>query len=279
MKQDRIEKIGNSVIQHGHFNDRVYLLKFSYSDFPGIIDKIEIIAEREGYTKIFAKVPQNVLSSFIQSGYHIEAFIPKYFFDGNDAVFVSKFSDPRRRVIEKEKLDSMSQMMSCLSQIPENTLPHGFSFRKLSISDKNIIVEVYTEVFETYPFPIHDPSYIEQTMGENLVYFGIFHKNRLVAISSSEADYANHAIEMTDFAVRPEFRGRKFALILLNKMEKSMVNEGFSTFYTIARLNSPAMNKTFLNSGYRYTGTLIKNTNISGSIESMNVLYKKSKLE
>jgi hypothetical protein len=34
------------------------------------------------------------------------------------------------------------------------------------------------------------------------------------------------------------------------------------------------MNITFAKLGYRYGGRLINNTNISGSIESMNVWYK-----
>jgi beta-lysine N6-acetyltransferase len=34
------------------------------------------------------------------------------------------------------------------------------------------------------------------------------------------------------------------------------------------------MNKTFLKFDYCYSGTLINNTNIAGSIESMNVYYK-----
>ncbi len=53
-----------------------------------------------------------------------------------------------------------------------------------------------------------------------------------------------------------------------------MKAQDIKTLYTIARLNSPAMNKTFLRLNYTYSGTLIKNTNIAGKIESMNVYYK-----
>jgi beta-lysine N6-acetyltransferase len=35
------------------------------------------------------------------------------------------------------------------------------------------------------------------------------------------------------------------------------------------------MNVTFSRAGYTFTGTLINNTNIGGSIESMNVWYKR----
>jgi hypothetical protein len=57
-------------------------------------------------------------------------------------------------------------------------------------------------------------------------------------------------------------------------MEKRMRKAGIKTPFTIARLNSLAMNKTFLKLHYTYAGTLVKNTNIAGKIESMNVYYK-----
>jgi len=53
-----------------------------------------------------------------------------------------------------------------------------------------------------------------------------------------------------------------------------MKSLGIKVVYTIARLNSIPMNKTFLRLNYQYSGTLINNTNIAGKIESMNILYK-----
>ena len=79
---------------------------------------------------------------------------------------------------------------------------------------------------------------------------------------------------MTDFAVLPEYRGQNLAFRLLVKMEQEMKYANIKTVYTIARLKVPGMNKTFLKSGYKFTGTLLNNTNIGGSIESMNIYYK-----
>lgn len=79
---------------------------------------------------------------------------------------------------------------------------------------------------------------------------------------------------MTDFAVLPDYRGHKLAYFLLEMMEEKLKEQQYKTLYTIARLNSPGMNKTFINHGYRFSGLLKNNTNISGQIESMNVYYK-----
>ena len=56
-------------------------------------------------------------------------------------------------------------------------------------------------------------------------------------------------------------------------METTMNDHGIHTQYTIARALSAGMNITFAKAGYRYAGTLVNNTDISGTIESMNVWY------
>ena len=57
-------------------------------------------------------------------------------------------------------------------------------------------------------------------------------------------------------------------------MESDPAVQQMKTAYTIARSLSPGMNITFARHGYLYGGTLTNNTNISGSIESMNIWYK-----
>jgi lysine 2,3-aminomutase len=111
-------------------------------------------------------------------------------------------------------------------------------------------------------------------MHEDIHYFGVYEKRRLVAISSAEVDKKGGYAEMTDFATDPDFRGQKLGQFLLEKMEKEMKAMKIKTLYTIARLKSPPMNKVFLKHQYVYAGTLLRNTNISGSIESMNIYYK-----
>ena len=38
---DRVEKFGKSIIQHGKYNDRVYLMKLHPNDEEVIIDQID----------------------------------------------------------------------------------------------------------------------------------------------------------------------------------------------------------------------------------------------
>lgn len=79
---------------------------------------------------------------------------------------------------------------------------------------------------------------------------------------------------MTDFATLPDWRGHGLAAPLLFHMENEIGKKGIKTAYTIARSASAGMNITFAKLGYCYAGRLKNNTNISGSIESMNIWYK-----
>jgi putative beta-lysine N-acetyltransferase len=98
---------------------------------------------------------------------------------------------------------------------------------------------------------------------------------KLIAASSAEMDKKALNAEMTDFATDPEYLGQGLALFLLDLMDGYMKDKKYPTVYTIARSMSAGMNITFAKLGYKFTGTLINNTNISGSIESMNVWYKR----
>jgi putative beta-lysine N-acetyltransferase len=154
------------------------------------------------------------------------------------------------------------------------SLPEGFECRWAVPGDVAIMAELYREVFQSYPFPIHKPDYLLSTMQSHVAYFLVFNDNRLVAQSSAEMDEEASNAEMTDFATHPDCRGQGLASYLLHEMEQAMKKRGIHTAYTIARAVSWGMNKTFARLGYDFGGTLINNTQISGAIESMNIWYK-----
>lgn len=276
--RDAVEIIGKgSVVQHGKHNDRVYLMKLDERDVDIIIPEISKLASINGYSKIFCKVPKHVVPHFIADGYILEAFIPKFYNKKDDVFFVSKFLNSDRLLnIEKEQLSILSGM---LKEEPKSNEKgekkiSGYSIRQLTKSDVEQITDIYKEVFETYPFPIHNPGYILKTMQEDVQYFGAEKDGKLVALSSAEIDFIGMNAEMTDFATHPEHTGKNLSVLLLKEMEKHMKKQKISMLYTIARLNSIPMNKTFLKNEYQYSGTLIKNTNIAGKIESMNIYFK-----
>ncbi|MCI5141990.1 MAG: putative beta-lysine N-acetyltransferase, partial [Candidatus Electrothrix sp. ATG1] len=153
-------------------------------------------------------------------------------------------------------------------------LPDGrFTFRECTRNDVSIMAAIYRKRFASYPFPIHQVDYLLETMESHVVYFGVEAGGHLVALASAEVDREASNVEMTDFATLPAWAGYNLSLHLLRCMEREMRQQNIRTAYTIARAMSPAMNITFARAGYSFAGRLKNNTNISGSIESMNVWY------
>lgn len=273
---DVISKVGESKVQHGKYNNRVYLMKLSAGDFPGIINELEYIALSKEYTKIFAKVPEYAKEKFLENGYVMEASIPGFYGNNKSAYFFGKFITEERKHLLKPELarDVLETARSKSNINPVSYLGKDFKIELCRESDINEMTEVYRTVFKTYPFPIHSKKYIFNTMNQNITYFSIKHKGKIVSLSSAERDKESLSVEMTDFAILPEYRGKRFSLKLLTMMEHYVKKLNYRTSYTIARSYSYGMNITFSRNGYIYNGTLVQNTNISGKIESMNVWYK-----
>lgn len=278
MTPDTVTTIGNSVIQHGPLNNRIYLMHLSEDDGFEILPTLDDIAVENGYSKIFAKVPVSRKDEFECAGYRSEAYIPR-FFNGTEGVyFMAKYHDPGRAIMDdKEKIgDLLSKACAANSSRRDVCLNDGFVSGISTKADLEELASVFGSVFQSYPFPIYDAGYIRETMDENVFYFHIIDENtgKIISVSSAEMDYMSKNVEMTNFATLPGYQGKGFAAFLLRMMEEEMRKFGIKIAYTIARSLSYPMNRTFAGCGYVYSGTLANNTHICGNLESMNVWYR-----
>jgi len=271
---DKIEEFQGSLLQHGRNNDRIYLMKLGEGDTSALLDRLEELRSRENYSKLFAKVPSRRAACFLASGWGLEALVPGFYAGREDALFLCKYFDPRRREPEVGYLQELCRMHGQVEVREPKKLPESLRIAPASETDVEAMAQLYRQVFERYPFPIHDPDYLSRTMVEEVDYYAVWEGDRLVGLSSAEKDGENQNVEMTDFAVHPDYRGYGLGQILLEHMDREMAGKGIKTAYTIARLRSKGMNATFLRAGYTYSGTLFRNTNISDGLESMNVYYK-----
>ena len=253
---------------------RAYLMSLHPDDFPQITTFLDELAIANGYTKLFVKIQADFAPAFFMSGYVLEAYVPCYYNGKEDAFFLGKYFDKERSQPENNALQPFLKMIQGLPTDKNVVLEDAFRLRLLNETDAVEMAHVFSKVFDSYPFPVFDPDFLIRTMQEGTRYYGIFEGTKLIAVSSAECDAKHKSAEMTDFAVLPAYRGKSFALILLESMEKDLIDSGYNTLFTIARLHAVSMNKTFFNAGYKYSGTLHNNTQISGNIESMNVWYK-----
>ncbi len=116
---------------------------------------------------------------------------------------------------DRSELKQAEQIEACLrladsraSQQPApGSLPEGAHIRICTPEDAEEMSVLYKSVFETYPFPIHDPCYIRDTMQSHVLYFSVELSGKLIALSSAEMSPSYGNVEMTDFATDPAWRG------------------------------------------------------------------------
>jgi len=276
MQPDVIEKLGNSTVQHGEYNDRIYVMKLDPEDADSLPGLLKDKARKCAYSKIFAKVPAGRAQPFLGHGFKCEAQVPR-FYKGRESALMLSLPLSQWRSVSTTTAKNEQVLEACRQKQSDSTeleLPDSATLRVCTPADADTVADLYGEVFQTYPFPIEDPSYIRQTMASHIIYFGIWVQDTLVALSSAEMDTDACNAEMTDFATLPQYRGQRLATILLDTMEAEIRHREIATAYTIARAPSYGMNITFARMGYHFAGRLINNTNIGGQFEDMNVWYK-----
>ncbi len=273
---DAVEYIDGSLVQHGTFNNRIYLMHLNTADIEGLIAALENLALQNGYGKLFAKIPVSAWPVFKSRAYLKEAVIPGLFNARTDGYFIAKyFSASRQNDPLTEK--RLSVLAAGGKGPPDRSGRSRRSDPAVVVCRATDAVEMsalYREVFQSYPFPIHQPAYLKHLIDKGVCFFGIRKADCLVAVAAAEIDPRAENVEMTDFATRLEWRGKGLAGILLRYMESTVAERGIKTAYTIARAESESMNRVFRSQGYQYGGYLTNNTQIGGRIESMLVWYK-----
>lgn len=295
---DVLKRIDNSIIQHGPESDRVYGMKLAPEDMPGILDQLDALAREKGYGKLFLKTRRTYYDDLIQRGYSPEAVVPHFYGPGEDGVFMGKFLDPDRarehrpeRVQEVLRVAAEERLVVAPEGDPTEAETRGAGgegadtealkvpvpgllVREATSEDAVALSACYRRVFDSYPFPIHDPDHLRREQEAGTRFFTVWEGEDLVAASSMEPGGAPGTVEMTDFATLPSQRGKGLATYLLALMDRRAEEAGERVAYTIARAVSFGMNITFARRGYVFGGTLVNNTQISGAIESMNIWYK-----
>lgn len=276
-ESDKMEYLKDgSLIQHGPYNHRIYLMKVGDGERKGLALELIRRAQDLGYSKIFAKVPDSRKDEFTGAGFLQEAAVPGFYKGVDGGAFLGYYlSEDRSIEGDRELYEQNLQLALDRAGIDKEGLDEStFKMRPCTESDLDEMAQLYGRVFPSYPFPIYDPAYLAETMESHVDYFCIERDGKMLALSSAEMDPEKGNVEMTDFATLPAGRGNGLALHLLKRMEEAMREKGFKTAYTIARAASAGMNITFSRAGYSYGGRLKNNTNISGRIESMNIWYK-----
>lgn len=262
-----------------HYNQRIRVLDFSGNNVDGLIDHIRWLAEKNKFDKIICMASKDTWQNFLYHGYVLEAYL-KYYLKGKDAFVVSKFRS-QERLTSNYLAKEILLIEEVLKRKPkprvmQKKLPKDHSVRLATFDDIPELIELYKQIFKTYPSPLIYRDYLESVLlRESLFAVCVDEHNDIIAAASADLNKANLAAELTDCATSPAARGKGIMTAILAFLEDELRYRKYRCSYTMARARSYGMNCVFYDMNYEFVGRLVNNCDIYGAFEDMNIWVKK----
>lgn len=262
-----------------HYNQRVKILSYEGPDIPGLVQHVKQLADANSFDKIIVMAPRRDWQRFLRFGYVLEAVV-SYYLQGEDAFVMSKFGSQERltSVPLMEETHLIERVMENDVTAPVQPLPAGHTVRLARKSDVPALLELYAQIFESYPSPLVYEGYLESVFQKETLFAVCAHGDRIVAAASAELAMPHRAAELTDCATTPEARGKGLMSHILTFLEEELVRRRYLCAYTMARARSFGMNNVFHRLGYEFSGRLVNNCDIYGAFEDMNIWVKRLSL-
>jgi beta-lysine N6-acetyltransferase len=252
------------------------VLSYEATNYKSMFKRLRYLASANHFDKIFVKARADDFQVFLSYGYMMEGVL-RYFFSGEDAYVLSRFSS-KRRVHSSALLDEsrlIEKIIYHSEKAPERIADPTVTIRPAGQADIPALVTIYRSVFESYPSPLTNPDYIKSTMERNMLYRIAMQDGVALAAASAEMDEKNRNAEMTDCATTPAAQSKGLMQAILIGLEEDVRARGIITAYTLARGLSTGMNRVFFRLGYEYSGRLVNNCDIFGDFEDMNIWVKR----
>lgn len=274
---NREEKFKNNLLYLDFTNSRLKILEYNALS-KDIIDEILDYAKKENLGKVLVNCKKRDLDQFKKAGFVSEGTIDG-FFKGEDAHCLSFFIDEKRaQPLRKEETDKILEMSMDKSKIAQpGKLEEGYQLRDCNEEDIPQMTKIFKAVFNTYPTPVFDESYLKKMMKEKILFKAVFKSGKIISIASADVDRENLNAEITDCATYPEYRGQGLLTNLIYSLEYQLKEKGYYTLYSLSRATNIGINMSLKKHGYNYRGRLINNCDICGGFEDMNIWVKKIK--
>lgn len=277
---ESVVSLGKNIIQHGAQSSRAFVKKVRTKKVQTLIDKVETLAEKKGYTKVIFLSSIDERKTLSDNGYVEEAQIPGFFNAEEKAIFLSKFySDERKQIDNFDDINEIIKSAKSQPKIDEDhilDLEDEFDTLRLGEKHSDAMAALYKELLPNYPISVSDKDYLIKLMNkkDRYEFYGSFNGNELAASSLCEIDLKAKSARIGAFARSEKFKGNNLAILLIRRIEKSLIKHNIKTAYCLAPSLSRAMNKALAAMGYSCGGTLANNSCFSNGIESANVWHK-----
>lgn len=256
------------------FNERIKMEKYR-GNAEKIMLELEKLAKENRFTKAFIKIHPEDWQLFLSRGYVTEAIFTDYY-SGRDAYSMGFYFDLERKTSDYWVMedDTLLQVKELPQKVELPKAPEAYKIRKATVEDAVALSELYKAVFEIYPTPVSNPTYLKQVMTEDTVFYVAEKDGIIVSAASAEMNKEFFNAEITDCATLQSHRKHGLMKIIIDRLEADLYEQQIFCAYSIARALSFGMNAVFHQRGYNYTGRLTKNCKIYDKFEDMNVWIK-----
>jgi len=261
---------------------RIRVTDYQTCDIEVLANYIEIMGSKSRAGKIIFYSHKNDWQKFISLDYRLEGVMNTYF-RGNPVYLMSRFLCSDRfgseHLINEDLILKriLQRKRSCAGA--DNSCNDGnYTVRILKDDDINRVMDIFRDVFPTYPSPVEERRYFEELTGqeENVMLIAEY-KGEIAGIISADIDNRHLNAELTDCVTLPEHRGRGVMAMLIDHMEEKLAKMKLTCLYSLTRAGIPPINAVMYKKGYRYGGRLINNCDIGGRYENMNIWEKSIK--
>lgn len=259
-------------------NQRMKVLSYETGDYFQLAERIKVLAKEKKLGKIIFYSKKEGCLDLEWAGFVLEGKITG-FFNGKDAYCYSYYIDPvRSRSLHLEEEDRILRDVTGKRALGKNEskLPSGYILREVWEDDVDGLVNLYRNVFVSYPNPLFNPGYILDAMKDKVYFLAVFKNNVPVSVGSAEMDLINRNAEITDLATHSDTRGLGLVTAIIKVLEKEMCERRLNCLYSLCRAGVPGVNRALYKLGYCYEGRLINNCHIGGRFEDMNIWVKPS---
>lgn len=197
------------------------------------------------------------------------------FFCGTDAHIYSLFLNQSQPSPDTPEERKVMEKIRHQNEYVHRELPEGYRMRRPEEKDAESMAFLYRQVFETYPTPMHDPRYILQMIRNPDVCFSVIeYAGSIVSACSADMIRDFNCAEMSDCATLPSHRGKGLISYQFFGLIEQMRQKRIQTLFSYSRSLSASMNAINVRHGFTYGGRMLRNSNIGGSLENMNIWFK-----
>lgn len=256
------------------YNNRIKI-----KDYMGrpdqVIRAIKDLSDQMNMGKVIYFAKDKDKNAFEERGFIEEGKI-EGFYNGQNACCLSFFSDEKRRYSDHpDEEDKILETALNVKTKENREAAKDYIIREAGQGDAEEIAKLFESVFITYPTPMHQPQYIEGVMESKILFMVAENKRgEMISAGSAEINREYFNAEITDCATKQAYRGKGVLSSIILSLEVALAHQGIKTLYSLSRAMSYGMNIILSRNNYQYAGRMIKNCNIMGDFEDLNLWVK-----